>query len=219
MSAESGIKTFRDSGGLWENHDIMKVASPQGWNENPRLVLDFYNARLENVSSAEPNEGHKILVELEDVAEIQIITQNIDDLHERAGSKRVLHLHGEIGKCQSSIDPNYVIPIEGKGISWGDKCPLGSQLRPHIVWFGEEVSNMERAVDIISEADMVLIIGSSLEVYPAAGLVQYAASGVDVVLIDPNDEHRSAIQYTHIVEGAREGLMQFKMMLKQKGWF
>ncbi len=219
MSAESGIKTFRDSGGLWENHDIMEVASPQGWSKNPRLVLDFYNARLENVRNAEPNEGHKLLVDLENVAEIEIITQNIDDLHERAGSKRVLHLHGEIGKCQSSIDPSYVIPIEGNGIKWGDMCPYGSQLRPHIVWFGEEVGNMERAVKLVSKADIVLIIGTSMEVYPAAGLVHYVPSGVEVFLIDPNSEHSSAVQYTHIVEGAGKGLMKFKSLLKEKGWF
>lgn len=190
ISAESGLKTFRDAGGLWEGHDIMKVASPEGWRENKELVLDFYNKRRRQLQEVEPNEAHQALVTLEDHYEVVVITQNVDDLHERAGSRRVLHLHGELMKARSSQDETLIYECRGD-IKVGDTCALGSQLRPHVVWFGEMVPMLEYAAVEISEADTVLIVGTSMQVYPAAGLVGYAPFQIPIYYVDP----RPSINY------------------------
>lgn len=184
MSAESGLKTFRDANGLWEGHDIMEVASPQGFLNNPVLVLDFYNKRRSQLLSSSPNTAHYNLVELEKKFDIQIITQNVDDLHERAGSSKVLHLHGELLKARSTINPLLVYPWQ-KDINLGDTCEQQGQLRPHIVWFGEDVPLMEKAIDITSKADILLIIGTSMQVYPAAGLINYIKPATPIYFIDP----------------------------------
>ncbi|HLC83863.1 MAG TPA: NAD-dependent deacylase [Bacteroidia bacterium] len=187
ISAESGIKTFRDSGGLWEEFDINEVATPQAWEKNQRLVLDFYNKRRKQVLEAKPNKAHFALVELEQKYDVQIITQNIDDLHERAGSKKVLHLHGEITKSRSTVDHSLVYKIAGEEIKLGDKCEKGSQLRPHIVWFGEMVPMMETAYIIAEKADIFVVVGTSMAVYPAAGIIDYSPQGIPKYLIDPSD--------------------------------
>lgn len=185
ISAESGIKTFRDQGGLWEDHDIMEVASPEGWEKDPEKVLRFYNDRKEQLKNVEPNAAHKALAELEKAFDVHIITQNVDDLHERAGSSNVLHLHGELKKARSSVDENLVYDWEGP-IHMGDKCDKGSQIRPNVVWFGEMVPMMEPAARLTSEADIVMVIGTSMVVYPAAGLIQYAPAEAHKYVIDPN---------------------------------
>lgn len=187
ISAESGIKTFRDSNGLWENHDIMEVASPEGWRKNPALVLDFYNKRRAQLLEVKPNSGHQILVELEKYFNVQIITQNVDDLHERAGSKNVLHLHGELLKVRSTENSNYIKTCTSD-IHIGDTCPDGHQLRPHIVWFNEDVPEFDNAKMIALHADILLIIGTSLQVYPAASLVEYVRKNVPVIYLDPNPD-------------------------------
>jgi NAD-dependent deacetylase len=187
ISAESGLKTFRDMGGLWENYDVMEVASPEGWSANMDLVLRFYNERRAQLEKAEPNAGHLGLVELEKSFEVSIITQNVDNLHERAGSKNVLHLHGELTKVRSTGDESLIYDIGFKPILKGDKCEKGFQLRPHIVWFGEAVPAMEEAAEIASGADIFVVVGSSLVVYPAAGLVNYAPANTPVFVVDPNE--------------------------------
>jgi len=187
MSSESGIKTFRDSGGLWEEYEVSEVATPMAWRKNQDLVLRFYNERRRQLAGCKPNEGHIGLAKLEKDFDIQIITQNIDDLHERAGSSKVLHLHGELTKARSSVDPALVYDIGYKDIKAGDKCAGGSQLRPHIVWFHEEVPMMDEAVRLTSEADLFVVVGSSLNVYPAAGLINYAPMKASLWLIDPKD--------------------------------
>ncbi|MGL5892467.1 MAG: SIR2 family NAD-dependent protein deacylase [Bacteroidia bacterium] len=192
ISAESGISTFRDSGGLWDKYDIQEVATPEAWQKNQELVLRFYNERRKNVLDAQPNDAHKALVQLEKKFDVQIITQNIDDLHERAGSKNILHLHGEILKARSTKKPELVYPIKGWELKPGDKCELGSQLRPHIVWFGEMVPEIENAQNIASEADVFVIIGTSLNVYPAANLLHYAPPKCPMFLVDPNDVNQPA---------------------------
>lgn len=173
ISAESGISTFRDAGGLWEGYDWREVASPEGWRKDPELVLRFYNERRKLLHSVVPNEGHKALVELEKYFNVSIITQNIDDLHERAGSSNIIHLHGELKKMRSTYNPALVYGIEGD-IKIGDKCEKGAQLRPHIVWFGEAVPMMDVACKLMKEADYVLIVGTSMQVYPAASLIDFA---------------------------------------------
>jgi NAD-dependent deacetylase len=183
ISAESGIKTFRDADGLWEGHDIMEVASPIGWENNPKLVLDFYNKRRAQLLEVKPNEAHQILAELQANFDIQIITQNVDDLHERAGSKNVMHLHGELLKVRSITDSEE-IHYWTTDLNLGDLDKNGVQLRPHIVWFGEDVPMIEHAIDIIETADLLLIIGTSLQVYPAAGLLNYANQNIPVYYID-----------------------------------
>ncbi|HQV00162.1 MAG: NAD-dependent deacylase [Bacteroidia bacterium] len=193
ISAESGIKTFRDSGGLWEQHKIEDVATPEAWFRNQKLVLDFYNQRRKNVLEALPNVAHNAIAELQYAFDVHVITQNIDDLHERAGSKKVLHLHGEIIKARSTVKPNLIYPINGWELKEGDTCELGSQLRPHIVWFGEPVPLMETAAVIASSADVFIVIGTSLEVYPAASLIDYVNANAVKYLIDPN-----AKSLTHI---------------------
>jgi NAD-dependent deacetylase len=185
ISAESGIQTFRDADGLWEGHNVMDVATPEGYNRNPELVLDFYNKRRAQLKDVAPNIGHKILAELETDFEVHIITQNVDDLHERAGSSKVLHLHGELLKVRSTQDRNYILDWRSD-LNLGDFDDKGNQLRPHIVWFGEEVPALEEAVTIVEKADILVIIGTSMQVYPAAGLIHYANREVPVYYIDPN---------------------------------
>ena len=203
MSAESGLKTFRDSDGLWENYAVEDVATPEAWHRNPALVLKFYNDRREQVRSAKPNDAHLALSELEKKFRVSIITQNIDNLHERAGSSFVLHLHGEIIKARSSInDKIYNIKTD---IQLGDKCEQNSQLRPHIVWFGEAVPSYVEAQVIVSQADILLVVGTSLSVYPAAYLVQEVAEKTPVYLVDPNAKHTTAVTIKKkAVEGVRE---------------
>lgn len=184
ISAESGIKTFRDADGLWEGHDIMEVASPEGWKKNPKLVLDFYNKRRAQLLTVQPNAAHKILAELEQHFSLQIITQNVDDLHERAGSTKILHLHGELLKVRSVADETYVLDWK-TNLHIGSSDPQGRQLRPHIVWFGEAVPLLDKAIEIVTTADVLIIIGTSLQVYPAAGLMHYIQPEVPVYYIDP----------------------------------
>lgn len=186
ISAESGIRTFRDSNGLWEEHDIMDVASPEGWRKDRELVLKFYNLRRAQLAEVEPNAAHKALSKLEKNYRVTVITQNVDDLHERAGSTNIVHLHGELTKARSSMDPALIYEWGYKALNPGDKCEKGSQLRPHIVWFGELVPEIERAADISRSADIFMVIGTSLQVYPAAGLMHYAPSHAPVYVIDPN---------------------------------
>lgn len=214
MSAESGLKTFRDADGLWEGHDVMEVASPQGWNADPLLVLDFYNQRRKQLLGVEPNTGHTLLAELESRFEIEIVTQNVDDLHERAGSTKVLHLHGELLKVRSSQRENLVYNWR-KDLNQGDLCELGSQLRPHIVWFGEAVPLLDQAIDITATADILLIIGTSMQVYPAASLINYAKPGVPVYFIDPNPSigESNFANLSIIPEKAGDGLKKFIEML------
>lgn len=185
ISAESGLRTFRDSDGLWEEYRIEDVATPQAFARDPALVLHFYNLRREQVLKAEPNAAHKAIADLEKRFSVDVVTQNIDDLHERAGSSRVLHLHGEIRKARSTKDPRLVTPINGPHLSLGDRCALGSQLRPHIVWFGEEVPLLSQAAAIVERADVLVVVGSSLQVYPAAGLVHHARLDCAIHLVDP----------------------------------
>lgn len=187
MSAESGINTFRDSNGLWENHDVMDVASPQGWEKDRKLVLNFYNARRKQLKEVTPNVGHLDLVKLESKYRVDIITQNVDNLHERAGSSNILHLHGELTKVRSLGNPRLIYDWEDD-LNEGDKCDDGFQLRPHIVWFGEQVPMLEPAVEMVSQAEIIIIIGTSMQVYPAASLVGYANLGTDIYYIDPNPQ-------------------------------
>ena len=184
MSAESGISTFRDSNGLWENYRVEDVATPEGFARNPQLVLDFYNARRRAAAAAEPNAAHFALADLERAYDVQIITQNVDDLHERAGSGKVLHLHGELNKLRSTVDENEILPWQGDQ-TLADRDSRGRPLRPHIVWFGEAVPLIEEAVRLVEAADIVIVVGTSLKVYPAASLLHYARFGVPVYLIDP----------------------------------
>jgi NAD-dependent deacetylase len=206
VSAESGLKTFRDSDGLWENYNIEDVATPQAWQRNRALVLEFYNLRRKQVIGSKPNAAHNALALLEKKFDVQIITQNIDDLHERAGSTKVLHLHGEIRKSRSSADPSLVYEIPGDEIKEGDKCVKGSQLRPHIVWFGEEVPELNRAAHFISLADIFIVIGTSLLVYPAAGLVDYAPSAATKYFIDPKADETLSDQFVMMREKAGTGV-------------
>ena len=185
MSAESGIKTFRDADGLWEGYDIMEVASPQGFAKNPELVLDFYNQRRRQLLNVQPNAAHIALADLEKKYKISIITQNVDDLHERSGSTNVLHLHGELLKSRSTLDSNLVYTCT-KDLVLGDFCEKKSQLRPHIVWFGEDVPLLEKAIEITNTADILVIIGTSMQVYPAASLVNYRKDTTPIYFIDPN---------------------------------
>ena len=213
ISAESGITTFRDSGGLWEQYDVMDVASIDGWRKNPQLVQRFYNDRRKQLGEVDPNNAHHILAELEKDFDVTVVTQNVDNLHERAGSTKIIHLHGELTKARSSIDPNQIIDIGYRPIEWGEKAPDGSQLRPHIVWFGEAVPMIAAAADVVSEADILLIIGTSLNVYPAAGLVGYANSKALIYLIDPNEVAYSGRNITVIREKATVGMEKLKEIL------
>jgi len=184
MSAESGLKTFRDANGLWEGHDVMKVASPEGWLNNKELVLDFYNQRRKQLLEVKPNKAHDLLVDLEEIFTVEIITQNVDDLHERAGSTQVLHLHGELFKVRSVVNKSLVYKWK-KDLFIGDNCEYGNQLRPHIVWFGEAVPLLDQAIEITKTADVLIIIGTSMQVYPAASLIHYIKPNTPVYFIDP----------------------------------
>lgn len=201
ISSESGIRTFRESGGLWEDHDVTEVATPMAWLRDPEMVMRFYNERRKQLAGCEPNRGHIGLVELEEYFDVRIITQNVDDLHERAGSSSVLHLHGELKKSRSTVDESLVYDIEGWELKMGDRCEKGSQLRPHIVWFGEAVPAMEEAARLATTADIFAVIGTSLVVYPAAGLVGYSPPDASMWLIDPND---IVVPYGRKVEVIRE---------------
>jgi len=206
MSAESGIRTFRDMNGLWEEYDVMEVASIEAWYKHPELLLSFYNDRRKQMIESKPNQGHLLLAELEKIFDVQIITQNVDDLHERAGSTHVLHLHGELTKARSSIDPSLIYKLDNPEMKMGDKCEKGSQLRPHIVWFGEEVPAMAEAVPIVESADYLCVIGTSLNVYPAAGLINYAPASAPLFLIDPNPPAALAKRVQVIAKGAGAGV-------------
>ncbi|QCR21748.1 NAD-dependent deacylase [Pontibacter sp. SGAir0037] len=217
ISAESGIATFRDANGLWEGHDVMEVASPQGWKKNPALVLDFYNQRRKNAHEAKPNAAHLALVELEKDFDVTVITQNVDDLHERAGSKRIIHLHGKLFESCSTLDPKLVYPIKGHELKLGDKCARGSQLRPNIVWFGEPVPMMEVAADITMKADILLVVGTSLVVYPAASLVDYISDDVPIIVVDPNLPYIRPRKNLHLIEEkASTGMEKVMQLLKEQ---
>ncbi len=184
ISAESGIRTFRDNNGLWEDHDVMEVASPAGWERDRALVNRFYNARRAQLAEVEPNAGHAALVDLEEHFSVTVITQNVDDLHERAGSSEVIHLHGELRKVRSTGDASYIVEWTGE-LNDTHRCPRGSMLRPHIVWFGEQVPELERAAARVAEAEVVVVVGTSMQVYPAAGLVGFAPDAADIYYVDP----------------------------------
>jgi NAD-dependent deacetylase len=210
ISAESGLQTFRDGDGLWEGYNVYDVATPQAWEANRSLVQDFYNMRRKSVLEANPNRAHQLLAELEQHFDVHIITQNIDNLHERGGSSKVLHLHGEITKAQSTRNPELVYDIEGWELKIGETCELGSQLRPFIVWFGEAVPKIEDAAVIVSQADIFMIMGTSLVVYPAAGLVNYTAPDIPIYIIDKGSpEFRQTSNITFIQQTASLGLEQW----------
>ena len=207
MSAESGLKTFRDSGGLWEGYRVEQVATPEAWRRDPELVLDFYNQRRRDLLRAEPNAGHHALKELETGYEVEIITQNVDDLHERAGSSRIIHLHGELKKSRSTRDPALIYDIEGSELCLGQLCEKGSQLRPHIVWFGEMVPEMDRAIEIVRRADIVIVVGTSMMVYPAAGLIWEAPRHAARYVVDPKKpEIAGGLQISYVENTAAKGL-------------
>jgi len=214
MSAESGIRTFRDMNGLWEEYDVMEVASIDAWYKNPELLLQFYNERRKQMINSQPNRGHLLLAELEKSFDVQIITQNVDNLHEKAGSTQVLHLHGELTKARSSKDASLIYTLDDPEMKMGDKCEKGSQLRPHIVWFGEEVPAMAEAISIVESADYLCVIGTSLNVYPAAGLIHYAPASTPVFLIDPNPPVLPA-RIKVIAKGAGEGMAELVRQLTE----
>lgn len=215
MSAESGIKTFRDADGLWEGHDVMEVASPEGFKRNPELVLEFYNQRRKQLLTVTPNSAHVDLVTLEKDYKVTIITQNVDDLHERAGSSNVIHLHGELLKARSIHDDEHAFEHKGD-IKLGDTCDLGYQLRPHIVWFGETVPMIEKAVEVCMTADILVIIGTSMQVYPAAGLMNYVPEHTPVYFIDPKPTMNSHANVKVIAETATTGVKMLMEILKQE---
>lgn len=215
ISAESGVQTFRDSNGLWENHRVEDVASPEGFERNPQMVLDFYNARRRQLNEIEPNKAHLILAELENYFDVEIITQNVDDLHERAGSTKVTHLHGELKKARPVNSESPIIPWEND-LNVGDLNSEGIQLRPHIVWFGEMVPEMDKAMEIASHADLFLVVGTSMSVYPAAGLIHYIPENCKVYLIDPNLENTYSENQNHFKTTAVEGMKLFRTAILEK---
>lgn len=200
ISAESGIKTFRGSDGLWENHKVTDVATPEAWERDPQLVLRFYNERRKQIREVLPNKAHLALVELEKHFNVEIVTQNIDDLHERAGSSKVMHLHGEINQSRSSLDSNLIYPIVDVEMKMGEHCELGSQLRPNIVWFGEAVPMIEQAIPLMHKADIAIVIGTSLQVYPAAGLLDFISDNTKIFNIDPNSVITSSLENLTIIK-------------------
>ncbi len=208
ISAESGIQTFRDSGGLWEGHDVMQVATPEGWQENPELVQKFYSLRRKDAAKAQPNAAHLGLKKLEEKFAVYVITQNVDDLHERAGSTNVMHLHGMLREVRSTKDPNLIYDVEDQEVMMGDLCELGSQLRPNVVWFGEPVPMIEKANILAEAADIFVVIGTSLVVYPAAGLIHFVGREVPKYIIDPNtpDAGGAVQNLTYIPENATVGI-------------
>lgn len=214
MSAESGIQTFRGAGGLWEGYRVEDVASPDGFKRNPEMVLRFYNERRKQVLQAQPNKGHIDLVKLEQLHDVTIITQNIDDLHERAGSKKIIHLHGEILKSRSTKNESLTYACTGD-IQIGDTCELGSQLRPHIVWFGELVPMIEKAASVVASADIIIVIGTSMVVYPAASLIHYAAPNIPVFIINPEiPEMQRKVNYYFIQQPATVGVEEVIEMIR-----
>lgn len=215
ISAESGVETFRDSNGLWENHRVEDVASPEGFERNPQMVLDFYNARRRQLNEVTPNKAHLILAELEDVFEVNIITQNVDDLHERAGSTKIIHLHGELKKARPVKSESNIISWEGD-LNLGDLNFEGIQLRPHIVWFGEMVPEMDKAIDLCSKADLFLVIGTSMSVYPAAGLIHYIPANCKVFVIDPSLQNTYTETDNYFKTSATHGMELFKEMILKK---
>jgi NAD-dependent deacetylase len=212
ISAESGIKTFRDADGLWEGHDVMEVATPEGFAANPELVLDFYNQRRKQLFEVEPNAAHYDLAQLETTFKVSIITQNVDDLHERAGSSNVIHLHGELLKSRNVVDTSTFFDCR-TDIKLGDTCPKGHQLRPHIVWFGEDVPMIEKAIEICETADILLIIGTSMQVYPAAGLRHYVPENTPTYFIDPKPAMESKNNLIVIAENATIGMKKLMQLL------
>ena len=222
VSAESGVSTFRDSNGLWENYKVEDVASIEGWYRDPALVLEFYNARRAQLAEVKPNAAHIAIASLEQDYDVTVVTQNVDNLHERAGSTKIIHLHGELTKvrpenCCNDRDgysEETVFDIGTDSINIGDMAPNGAQLRPHIVWFGEAVPKIERAIDAVEAADMLLIVGTSLQVYPAAGLYRYAKSDTPIYIIDPKEVPVRDGRLTHIQEVATKGMEVFKNLLK-----
>lgn len=214
ISAESGLKTFRDSGGLWEGYDVMEVATPQAWAKDRKLVLEFYNQRRRQAYEAKPNAGHLAIADLEKSFDVTVITQNIDALHERAGSSDVLHLHGEISKARSTLDPRLIYDLESWELKEGDMCERGSQLRPHIVWFGEAVPMMEEAIQIAHQADIFIVAGTSLVVYPAAGLIDFTQTGIPKFIVDPKiPDITLGKEYHTFQEPASTGLQKVKEIL------
>ena len=224
VSAESGISTFRDSEGLWENHNVQDVASIEGWYRNPSLVLDFYNARRRQLADVRPNAAHIAIAELEQDYDVTVVTQNVDNLHERAGSTRIIHLHGELTKVRpenccndrDGFSEATVFDIGADEIHIGDMAPNGAQLRPHIVWFGEAVPKIEAAIDAVEAADILLIVGTSLQVYPAAGLYRYAGADTPIYIIDPKDLAVRDSRLTHIKDVATKGMETFKKLINSK---
>jgi NAD-dependent deacetylase len=214
ISAESGIPTFRDSNGLWEGYDVMEVATPEGWRKNQALVLDFYNQRRKNALTVKPNRGHEILAELEKDFEVVVVTQNVDNLHERAGSSNVIHLHGSLFESRSTADENLIYPIKGWELNQGDFCEKGSQLRPNIVWFGEMVPLMDVAAYHASQADIFLVVGTSMVVYPAAGLIDYVQYETPKFVVDPSLPDMKQVPYlTMIAEKASTGMEKVRIEL------
>lgn len=217
ISAESGIPTFRDSGGLWEGYRVEDVATPEGWYKNKELVLEFYNQRRKKALEVLPNRGHEILAELESYFDVTVVTQNVDNLHERAGSSKVIHLHGSLFESRSTFDESLVYPINGWELKIGDKCEKGSQLRPHIVWFGEAVPMMEEAARIASQSDLFVVVGTSMQVYPAAGLIDYVEKDVPKYLVDPKIPDLTHIPNLHsISDKASTGMARLmEILLKE----
>lgn len=219
MSAESGIRTFRDAGGMWEEYPVQQVASIEGYYADPALVIKFYNDRRRELLKVQPNEGHRLVAALQDKFEVSVVTQNVDNLHEQAGSKKVIHLHGELMKATSTSHPNdprqiITLPEDNPVIAMGDKAADGSQLRPFIVWFGEAVPMMDVAVDEVREADVLVVIGTSLNVYPAAGLVHYTKPNCRIYLIDPNEVRVPPTLHVHFIQkGASEGMKELSALL------
>ena len=217
ISAESGLKTFRDSDGLWENHRIEDVATPDAWDRDPELVLKFYNERRKQVNLAQPNKAHQLLAELEKNYEVNIVTQNIDDLHEKGGSTKVHHLHGEINKARSTVDPSLIYDLNHWEMKMGDTCDNGSQLRPHIVWFGELVPMIDQVIHFFEIADKIIVIGTSLGVYPAAGLINYTSPGIEKYYIDPMGvSNMGRDDFTVIAKKAVDGLSELVKLLNEK---
>jgi NAD-dependent deacetylase len=215
MSAESGIQTFRGAGGLWNGVDVMEVASPEGWKANPEMVLEFYNQRRKNAQDVKPNGGHDVLAELEKDFDVQIITQNVDNLHERAGSTNVMHLHGELFKMRSTVDESLVYDMDGWELNIGDTCEKGSQLRPNIVWFGESVPLISDAFKLAETADIFVVIGTSLSVYPAASIINYVHQDVPKFIIDPEIPDVYQVSNLESIEmGAVKGSLELKERLK-----
>ena len=215
ISAESGIRTFRDSNGLWEEYDVMQVASIEGWHADPQLVLRFYNDRRRQLRDAQPNQGHLALAQAQEHYDVHIITQNVDNLHESAGSQRVLHLHGELTKVRSTKHPELIYDIGYRDIGWGDTCERGAQLRPHIVWFGEAVPAMEEAVQIAQQADIFAVVGTSMAVYPAASLIYYVPEQCPKFLIDPNEVDVRVPHLTVIKAPASTGVPRMMELIEQ----